>query len=105
MGNLVQIEAEKKIHHGALIHTWRASSFIDRFYCAWRIFVGAIWMLRRGEIIAWTDDDYDSVHHENARLRAALAASGIPAQAKLDKKGPPLRISVARAREIMEGLK
>ena len=34
-------------------------------------------------------------------LRTALAASGIPAQAKLDDKGPPLRITVERAREIM----
>ncbi len=72
MGNLIPMEAGKKIHHGALIHTWKATSFFDRVYCAWRIFVGAIWMLRRGEIFAWTDDDYDSAHHENASLRRAL---------------------------------
>ena len=35
------------------------------------------------------------------RLSAALTAAGIPAQARLDDKGPPLRITVERAREIM----
>lgn len=35
------------------------------------------------------------------KLRAALAAAGIPAQARLDDKGPPLRITVERAREIV----
>lgn len=38
---------------------------------------------------------------EFVKLRAALDASGIPAQARLDDKGPPLRITVERAREIM----
>lgn len=38
---------------------------------------------------------------ENKRLRAALDASGIPAQARLDDKGPPLRITVEAAGEIM----
>lgn len=103
MGSLVPMEAGKKINHGALIHTWRATSLFDRFYCAWRIFIGAIWMLRRGEIFAWTDDDYDSVHHENARLRRALDLLGVPAQALKDPdKAPPLRIDVRMAREVME---
>jgi hypothetical protein len=34
-------------------------------------------------------------------LRTALTDSGIPAQARLDDKAPPLRITVERAREIM----
>lgn len=38
---------------------------------------------------------------ENNRLRAALTAAGIPAQAGLDDKAPPMRITVERAREIM----
>lgn len=35
------------------------------------------------------------------RLRRALDILGVPAQARLDDKGPPLRITVERAREIM----
>jgi hypothetical protein len=103
MSSLVPMEARKKIHHGALIHTWEAASFFGRFYCAWRIFIGATWMLRRGEIFAWTDDDYDSVHHENARLRRALDLLGVPAQATKDpEKAPPLRITADLAKRAIE---
>ena len=41
---------------------------------------------------------------EIARLRRALDLSGIPAQAQLDDKAPPLRINVERSREIMEAI-
>lgn len=39
---------------------------------------------------------------ENARLRRALTASGIPAQAALDDLAPPLKINTRTAKEIME---
>lgn len=41
---------------------------------------------------------------ELRNFRRALERSGIPAQAALDDLAPPLRISVSRAREIMEGI-
>ena len=48
--------------------------------------------------------DHIAAWNALARLSAALAATGIPAQARLDDKAPPLRITVEAAREIMEGV-
>lgn len=42
---------------------------------------------------------------ENVKLHHMFKISGIPAQAALDDLAPPLRISVSRAREIMEMIK
>lgn len=39
---------------------------------------------------------------DKQRLRRTLDLAGIPAQAKLDDKAPPLKTTVAGAREIME---
>ena len=41
---------------------------------------------------------------EITRLRRALDLSGIPAQAQLDDKAPPLRTTVEKAREITEAI-
>lgn len=51
--------------------------------------------------IAAMDKQFAEILAENEKLRAALTAAGIPSQARLDDKGPPLRITVERAREIM----
>ena len=99
---MIHAETKQRLHNGRIVHTWKASTIFERIGLAWMIFCGAIRMLRHGEISAWGEDPYDSVYHENARLRRALTLSSIPAQAALDDKAPPLRINVSKAREIME---
>jgi hypothetical protein len=52
--------------------------------------------------IAAMDRQLAAILAENERLRAALETSGIPAQAALDDLAPPLKITVEKAKEIME---
>ncbi|MHC1792184.1 hypothetical protein [Solidesulfovibrio sp.] len=47
-------------------------------------------------------DKVERLVAERDGLRRALSLSGVPAQAALDNKAPPLRINVGMAREIME---
>ena len=81
------------------IHEFTATSLAHRIKLAWVIFWGSIWMLRSGEIVAWTEWTAPT-EDENARLRAALAP--ILNHADSHDYAPPIRLSVRQCREIKE---
>lgn len=56
-----------KLHNGRLVYIWVADSFFERLYLAWTIFIGSLWMLRTGEVVAWSS----CIEHSD-KLRAAL---------------------------------
>lgn len=97
---MIQAETKQRLHNGRIVHTWKAFSIFDRISLAWMIFCGAVRMLRHGEILAWGEDPYDSVYHENARLHRALAP--ILTHADSHDCAPPIRFSVMECREIKE---
>lgn len=63
-------------------------------------------LIEDGAIYGWGNDDATldmlNMATEIRNLRRALDLAGIPAQAKLDPKAPPLKTTVVGAIEIME---
>ena len=97
---MIQAETKQRLHNGRIVHAWTARTIFERIHLAWMIFCGAIRMLRHGEISAWGEDPYDSVYHENARLRRVLAP--LLSHAAAHDYAPPIRLSVSACKKIKD---